>query len=408
TAEIEIFQEGTLRPATGGDTGAGRIDVATAVLAPLTVDETKAHYLAANPDAGGSPETLNLPSMHASRCESTCRFERTVTNVSADAGSWTVAATDHPALTVTATPSLLDLAAGASATVQVEVAATAGVPTAAWELLYLTLDRAGAPLQRLPISLGATNGQLPERIDLEVPGTVGQRRITGLGTRGVEAPALDLRARGGVPLERSSRRIPQDPTPSNPVDDLSDVWVLPFSVADGAEAVLVETLETTSPDLDLFIVQDQNGDLVPAQVEIVCQSGGADSDEQCLLERPAPGTYWAIVQNFQASADGVDDVTLGLAQIGAGAPAGSVTVAGPSSVGPFTPFDITVGYDLPALADGLTHLALLDVGTSGATPGDIGTAVLVIAPGDGVGDLGLIFADGFESGDLSAWSTPVD
>ncbi|MEO1369568.1 MAG: S8 family serine peptidase, partial [Acidobacteriota bacterium] len=70
TAEVELFQEGTLRPATGGDTGAGRIDVATAVLAPLAVDETKANYLAADPDAGGSPESLNLPSMHAPRCES--------------------------------------------------------------------------------------------------------------------------------------------------------------------------------------------------------------------------------------------------------------------------------------------------------------------------------------------------
>ncbi|MEO1368425.1 MAG: hypothetical protein AAFX50_14725, partial [Acidobacteriota bacterium] len=160
--------------------------------------------------------------------------------------------------------------------------------------------------------------------------------------------------------------------------------------------------------LDHEEVQVRGGGLVPAQVEIVCQSGGADSQEQCLLERPAAGAYWAIVQNFQASAAGVDDAALGLAQIGAGAAAGSVTVAGPSSVGRYTPFDVTVGYDLPALAEGLTHLALLDVGTSGAAPGDIGTAVLVITPGDDDGDLGLIFADGFESGDLGAWSATVD
>ncbi|MEM1181557.1 MAG: S8 family serine peptidase [Acidobacteriota bacterium] len=406
TTETALFQEGTLRPARGGETGSGRIDVSAAVRAPLALDETKAAYLAADPAQDGEPESLNVPSMHNSSCAVSCRFERTVTNVSGAAGTWTVAPSGHPAISLTATPGALNLDAGESATLQITATPTAGAPTEAWELLYLELGRPGFPTTRLPLSLGATNGQVPERLALDVDGTAGQRRITGLGTRDLDAPALSLRVRGGVPLERSSSDIPQDSTPSNPVDNLAEVWVFPFTVAQGTDAALVETLETTSPDLDLFILQDQNGDLTPSQTEIVCQSGSADSKEQCLLENPPAGQYWAIVQNFTASDAGVDAATLGLAQIAGGATGDAVTVTGPESAAAFTPFDVILSYDLPALADGLTHLALLDVGTDAASPTDVGTAVLVISP-TGL-DGGLIFADGFESGDLSAWSALFD
>ena len=48
--------------ATPYQQGSGRVDVGAAARAGLLFDESVADYLAANPDDGGDPKDLNLPS----------------------------------------------------------------------------------------------------------------------------------------------------------------------------------------------------------------------------------------------------------------------------------------------------------------------------------------------------------
>ena len=52
----------------------GHVDVGAAALAGLLFDETLADYLAANPDEGGDPKTLNLPSFADSQCLAVCSW----------------------------------------------------------------------------------------------------------------------------------------------------------------------------------------------------------------------------------------------------------------------------------------------------------------------------------------------
>ena len=64
-------------PATPYEQGSGHIDIGAAAQAGLLFDETPANYLAADPDDGGDPKSLNLPSFADTQCLSTCSWERT-------------------------------------------------------------------------------------------------------------------------------------------------------------------------------------------------------------------------------------------------------------------------------------------------------------------------------------------
>src|SRR5690606_25664495 len=59
--------------------GAGLVDVGAAIQAGLLFDETIANYENANPDLGGDPRTLNLPSFANTSCVGTCSWSRTAT-----------------------------------------------------------------------------------------------------------------------------------------------------------------------------------------------------------------------------------------------------------------------------------------------------------------------------------------
>lgn len=69
-------------------TGSGRIRLDRAVRAGLVMDETRANFLAADPNLGGRPDTLNLPALLNADCWRTCTFRRTFRNPTASGILW--------------------------------------------------------------------------------------------------------------------------------------------------------------------------------------------------------------------------------------------------------------------------------------------------------------------------------
>ena len=63
-------EDGTT-PWDADDVGTGRIDLTKAALAGLVMDETTQHFLDANPNTGGDPKTLNIPSVRNMECTPT-------------------------------------------------------------------------------------------------------------------------------------------------------------------------------------------------------------------------------------------------------------------------------------------------------------------------------------------------
>lgn len=72
------------------DVGSGMLDVATAAQATLTLDETNSNYNNANPNTGGQPKSLNLPSMRNNACLSSCNWTRTLTNKDSINHQWSI------------------------------------------------------------------------------------------------------------------------------------------------------------------------------------------------------------------------------------------------------------------------------------------------------------------------------
>ncbi len=110
-------QENGTTPWTIDQVGSGRVDLTKAALAGLTMDETYAKFVAANPAATppGDVKTLNLPLLRNVSCPDTgCTWTRTVKNRLATSGTWNVTSATAASFAMTATPASFTLAPGAT------------------------------------------------------------------------------------------------------------------------------------------------------------------------------------------------------------------------------------------------------------------------------------------------------
>jgi subtilisin family serine protease len=143
-----VEEDGTT-PWTIDDVGSGRVDLTKAALAGLTIDETYANFLAANPNGGTiDVKELNIPSLRDMDCTSGCSWTRTVTNRLSAQGSWNVSFQGiSGGFGVTTSPSSFTLAPGATQTLTF----TADEPAAQGVISYGN------------VVLTETNGQSPDQ-----------------------------------------------------------------------------------------------------------------------------------------------------------------------------------------------------------------------------------------------------
>ena len=117
-------EDGTT-PWDADDVGTGRIDDSKAALAGLVMDETTQHFLDANPNTGGDPKTLNIPSVRNMECTPNCTWTRTVRNTLTSATSWTATGTAiTPGFTVDVSPSSFSFTGGLGETQELTITAT--------------------------------------------------------------------------------------------------------------------------------------------------------------------------------------------------------------------------------------------------------------------------------------------
>lgn len=86
----DLIDQVSEEQATPFEGGAGRIDLTKAALAGLLLNESRQNFEAANPSTGGSPETLNLPSMMQDTCYRSCTWTRTLTSPLLQQANWSV------------------------------------------------------------------------------------------------------------------------------------------------------------------------------------------------------------------------------------------------------------------------------------------------------------------------------
>ncbi len=363
TARRDVVKTDGDTPADPYDVGSGHIDVAAAMATGLVMD-VDPFDMWDTFDHGWDASELNLASMAASQCVTTCSWERTFTGApGTDAVTYTVAgAADGFGLSVA--PAEFTVSAGEDVTITV----TADVDGAAFGqdlfgAVELTTATAGVSDAHLPVIVRPSPFAGPERIAQVSEGYIDEATFTYTAAN---ATGLDIDVAGLVPGEVDDLEVPQDPTPLAPFAGFEESSVRWLDVPEDAARLVVEVAETTSPDIDLFVGTDVNEDGVPQAAETVCQSASGGSMESCDLLEPDAGRYWVLVQNWEASAAGVDPVRL-ITAVVAGAE-DTLEVGAPSSVAPGGSFELELSWDLAPPAK--HWYGLVSLGSTDQTPGE--------------------------------------
>ncbi len=122
-----VTKEDGLTPADPFDRGAGRIQVDVASSTGLVMDETAFRFLLADPDNGGDPKTLNVPSITDYNCSGICSFQREFRSVASVPVTYNASIAGVPG---TVNPASFTINPGQSVSLDIEIDGDSLVPDA--------------------------------------------------------------------------------------------------------------------------------------------------------------------------------------------------------------------------------------------------------------------------------------
>ncbi len=383
TASKTVLREDGVTPATYLDAGAGRVRVDAASRAGLFFDITQTQLRNADPQAGGSPKTLNLPAIHTNDCFERCAFTRTVTaNLE---GTWRVETVLPAGATISVTPSEFTLAAGVVRPLEISIDVSATSLVGSWVEGQIKLVPADANVATtvLPMSVFATPGPVPEEILIETDATNGFRDINLSNL--VTLPDLTFANTALVAGQRFDRALAVDTTSDDPYNAAQGTFTTligPTSSGINVEGLLIaSTIAGAASDIDLFVGIDADGDGAAEATEELCKSVKSGSDETCRIETfftAGNQRYWVHVQRFSGAAAEsieIETVHLSLTTIAAD---DSLSVTGPRVPGRLATFKSRVAWNAPWLKVGESAYALAYLGATRTQVDNVGKVLVQI------------------------------
>ncbi len=345
TGTMDMRKEDGATPADPFDFGGGRVQPAVANNVGLIFEESESNYLAADPAQGGDPASLNVPHAVSEGCVQSCSWQRTVTAV-AD-GTWTVVPGDFTSADVTE----FTLLAGETQTLEI-TADSSILPAEAYAFDTLTLMPVDQSMstQHITVAVAPARGDIPGNVNIDASRDADSILLKNLTA--IEITQLTTETFGLNKADQLDFTVKQDSDNSSPYDDLTDgvVYTLtPF--VDDAQRFIAEITASESPDLDMFVGLDFNGDGLPSADEEFCVSASGTAFEVCDFDLGGANAglpdWWVLVQNWGASAPDADDAfTLAITTVGP-ADTGTMAFDGPSSQPQLEPFDARIFWDAP-------------------------------------------------------------
>ncbi|MGB1262096.1 MAG: S8 family serine peptidase [Cognaticolwellia sp.] len=364
-----VRKEDGTTPADAFDMGSGSIRVNLAHQTGLVMNETAANYTAANPAEGGDPKTLNIPSVTNANCVGLCDWTRTVTATAA--GTWTVeGVATSDGLVITTTPATFTLAEGESQTLAISVDAIDAVSDV-WSFGHVVMTSPDFPTASIPVNVIASNGNVPEKVTFEANRNQDSYLIEDV--MAVEITEFTARSYGLTKAEQVEATLAVDSDNSDAYDDITDGNnVTLHTVPADAKRFVAEILASESPDLDLRVGLDANGDGIPQADEEVGISATGTALEKVELLMPEAGSYWVAVQNWAASAEGAEDAyTLATAVVD-GEMGDNLSVEADSAIPALTEFDLRFKWSLDGGMEGDVYYGAVDLGTDAERAGNLG------------------------------------
>ncbi|MGD8976913.1 MAG: S8 family serine peptidase, partial [Gammaproteobacteria bacterium] len=344
TGTPDMRKEDGVTPADPFDFGGGRVQPAVAVNVGLIFEESEANYTNADPNAGGDPSTLNVAHAVSTACVQSCSWERTVTAV-AD-GEWTVGA---GAFTTADVPSF-SLLAGETQTLVITADVTAQPSDAfAFDRLTLTPTDPAQAEQYITIAAQPARGDIPAQVDIDASRDADSLLVQNLTA--IEITQLTTDTFGLNKADQEDFSVMQDSDNSSPYDDLTDGVVYKLTpFVDNAQRFIAEITASESPDLDMFVGLDLNGDGLPSADEEFCVSASGTAFEVCDFDLGGDlagfPDWWVLIQNWGASGPPPvsDAFTLAITSVGP-ADTGTMNLVGPTSQPQLEPFDVRIFWD---------------------------------------------------------------
>lgn len=328
------------------DYGSGRLDMTKAALTGLVMEETTEGFLAADPAEGGDVRTLNIPSYQNTNCVGVCSFERTFKSVADVEATYTLTMNNDEGLAVTVEPATFTIAPGATQkiTVTIDVSNAPSEKFVFGRLNFATTAKwtTGEAISNvtIPMAVRSFPSTMPALIEENIYRDQGAVVLEGIQSKAITefTPVISGLVAG------TDTMINQTPDPTNrdPFDDLSQVWWKTFTLEEDADRLVMEILDTTAGDLDMYfgIGEEPDPDM------LVAQSATATSLEYISITGiPAGLPLWVMIQNWEGAPEG-DSIKYTEAVIYP-EEAGNMTVTGPESADTLEPYDVTVAWNVP-------------------------------------------------------------
>ncbi len=353
-------------PAGMNDRGAGRIRVDRAVNAGLYLPVTVDQFIDARPGAGGDPGQLNLAGVFSSTCTQNCEFTRTVR--ASRSGSWAVSSEGE--LDIEVEPASFSLAAGAQKELTITV--SAGNINADAELdgaVVLTPSDDSMSTQYLPVGMSVAAANLPDLFSVDASGNRGRTEFDLEVLAPIEEAVY--RTSSLVRPVEESLSLAQDPTPNDPYSGGAGTQTFLVDVPPNTLVLWVETRASSSQDIDLFVGFDAAGNEQAEPGEVICEGITSGVQESCRIMNPAAGTWWILVQNYQASSThGEDFVDLEYAVLD-DAEDYTLAASGPGRH-PGGTLALSLAWDQPAMRRNERWLGAVGFATNDETLSDLG------------------------------------
>ena len=360
--------------------GSGRVDLTAAAQAGLVLHETEENFMAANPADGGDMSTLNIASMGEGDCIVTCSWTRTVRNVLDTEMSWTAMSMGDEGVTVDVSPTNFTLAPGASQDIAI-TATLNDVAEGDWGFgkVVLTPGSEDVPATAMPVAAKSSFGELPTAVNVTTARNAGSQLVPDVESIAITDLTIDVHGlvRGDMTAERLISDPDNDSAYGEPYDPATNgTFFVTVDVPADTERFVAQIVESESADIDLFV---GTGD-TPEENNEVCRSTTGTSAEICIIEDPAPGTYFVLVQNWNQGNGGElpGELTKLVTAVVPNADLGNITVEGPSSADSGEPFDLRVFWNIPEMMAGEYWYGSFDMGPDAANPGLIGTVPVYV------------------------------
>lgn len=328
------------------DYGSGRLDMTKAALIGLIMDETYDGFVAADPAEGGDVRTLNIPSYQNTTCVGVCSFERTFTSVADVEATYTLTLDSDDRLDVTVSPETFTIAPNGTQkiTVTFDVSNAPSEEFVFGRLNYATTAKwsTGEDISAvtIPFAVRSFPSTMTSLIDETILRDQGGVVIEGVQSK--EITEFTALVSGLIPGTDTMINLTPDPTNREPFDDLSQVWWKTFTLDEDADRLVMEILDTTAGDLDMFFGIGP----VPNPDYLVAQSATATALEYISITGiPAGLPLWVMIQNWEGDPAG-DEIKYTEAVIYP-EDAGNLEVLGPETVGTLEPYDVTVNWNIP-------------------------------------------------------------